>query len=106
MQANIRRSLILLAAGTALTWSIAQAQAPAPTAAPAPAAATAPAAAQLTIRDIYDRLEAAGYRDMRQIEWEHGRYEVKASNAQGERVKLRVNATTGVVESSRTRSHR
>lgn len=83
MQPTIRRSLIVLAAGTALTWSIARAQAPAPTAAPAPApaAATAPATAPLTLRDIYDRLEAAGYRDIRAIEWDDGRYEAKARNA-------------------------
>ena len=62
----------------------------------------APAAPQLTIRDIYDRMEAAGYRDLREIEFSKGRYEVKARNAQGERVKLYVNATTGAVE--RTRS--
>lgn len=104
MQQTIRRSLVLLAAGAALTWSIAQAQAPAP--AQAPAAATAPAAGQLTVRDVYDRMEAAGYRDIREIEWDHGRYEVKASNAQGARVKLYVNATTGAVESTRTRTRR
>ncbi|ADV02029.1 PepSY domain-containing protein [Alicycliphilus denitrificans] len=103
MQQNIRRFLVAIAAGTAVTWGIAQAQAPATQ---APAAATAPAAAQLTVRDVYDRMEAAGYRDIREIEWDHGRYEVKASNAQGERVKLYVNATTGAVESTRTRTRR
>ena len=110
MQQNIRRLLVALAAGTAVTWGIAQAQAPAtPTAqvttatviAPATAPATA-AAARLTVRDIYDRVEAAGYRDIREIEWDDGRYEVKASNAQGARTKLYVNATTGAVESTRT----
>ncbi len=101
MQQNIRRFLVAIAAGTAVTWGIAQAQATPAT--QAPAAATAPAAAQLTVRDVYDRMEAAGYRDIREIEWDHGRYEVKASNAQGERVKLYVNATTGAVESTRTR---
>lgn len=102
MQYTFHRPLVLLAAGIALTWSIAQAQTPAPAAPQAPAAITAPAP-QLTIRDIYDRMEAAGYRDIREIEWDHGRYEVKASNAQGQRVKLYVNATTGAVESTRVR---
>ena len=104
MQASISisRSLAIIAAGIALTWSVAQAQAPA-TAPEAPAAVTAPAAQQLTIRDIYDRVEAAGYRDMREIEWDHGRYEVKANNAQGQRVKLYVNASTGAIESTRAR---
>ncbi len=102
MQPSISRSLAIIAAGIALTWSVAQAQAPA-TAPQAPAAVAAPAAQQLTIRDIYDRVEAAGYRDMREIEWDHGRYEVKASNAQGQRVKLNVNASTGAIESTRVR---
>lgn len=108
MQPSISRSLAIIAAGIALTWSVAQAQAPAtapqaPAAVTAPAAPTTPAAQQLTIRDIYDRVEAAGYRDMREIEWDHGRYEVKASNAQGQRVKLNVNAATGAIESTRVR---
>lgn len=97
-----RRLLIAFAAGAALAGGIAQAQAPTPAPAAAPTAATAPAAPQLSIRDIYDRMEAAGWRDMREIEFSKGRYEVKARNAQGERVKLYVNASSGAVE--RTRS--
>lgn len=68
------------------------------TAAPAPAATPA-----LNIRQIYDRLESAGYRDIREIEWDDGRYEAKVHNAQGERLKLYVNATTGAVEHSKLR---
>lgn len=94
-----RRALLALGAGAALALGVAQAQTPAP----APAAATAPAGPQLTIRDIYDRMEAAGYRDIREIEYSHGRYEVEARNAQGQRVKLQVNADTGAVERTRTR---
>ena len=97
-----RRLLIAFATGAALAGGIAQAQAPTPAPAAAPTAATAPAAPQLSIRDIYDRMEAAGYRDLREIEFDDGRYEVKARNAQGERVKLYVNASSGAVE--RTRS--
>lgn len=97
-----RRLLIVFAATAALAGGIAQAQAPTPAPAAAPMAATAPVAPQLSIRDIYDRMEAAGYRDMREIEFSKGRYEVKARNAQGERVKLYVNASTGAIE--RTRS--
>ena len=97
-----RRLLIAFAAGAALAGGIAQAQAPTPAPAAAPTAATAPAAPQLSIRDIYDRMEAAGYRDMREIEFSKGRYEVKARNAQGQRVKLYVNASSGAIE--RTRS--
>ena len=101
MRNTTRHLLIALSAGAALALGIAQAQTPAP--AEAPAAATAPAGQQLTIRDIYDRVEAAGYRDIRQIERDDGRYEVKAHNAQGERVKLYVNASTGAVEQTRKR---
>lgn len=80
------------------------AQTPAPTQMPTAAAPANPAAgALLDIRQVYDRVAAAGYRDIREIELSHGRYEVKASNAQGERVKLDVNARTGAVERSRTR---
>ncbi|MNJ00943.1 hypothetical protein D3C73_1604200 [compost metagenome] len=56
---------------------------------------------QLTIRDVYDRMEAAGYRDLREVEWSDGRYEVKARNAQGARVKLEVDGNTGAVLRSR-----
>ena len=100
---SARRLLLAACAGSALTLGIAQAQPAQPTQ-PASAAApvTSPAAPQLTIRDIYDRMEAAGYRDMREIELDNGRYEVKARNARGERVKLYVNASTGVVERERS----
>ena len=93
-----RRVLIAFAAGAALAAGIAQAQSPMPAAAPTAMATATP---QLTLRDIYDRMEAAGYRDMREIEFSKGRYEVKARNAQGERVKLYVNASTGAVERTR-----
>lgn len=61
------------------------------------------AAPALTIREVYDRLEAAGYRDMREIEWDHSHYEVKAHDAQGARVKLDVDGSTGAVLRSRNK---
>lgn len=97
-----RRSLIALGAGVLLALGIAQAQTQAPAPAPA-AAASAPAGPRLTIRDVYDRVEAAGYRDIREIESSGGGYDVKASNAQGARVRLHVNANTGAIERTRTR---
>lgn len=39
----------------------------------------------------------AGYTDVRELEWERGAWQVKALDAQGRRVELRVDATTGVV---------
>ena len=89
----IRKTLSALAIGAAtLTGAAALAQtAPQPAAAPAataPAAAApaqaAPAAQILTVRQIYDTLTAAGYRNITEIELEHHRgYDVKADNPQG-----------------------
>ena len=94
-----------LLAGLA-TGAMAQATAPSTPQATPPTtthAVTAHAAQapQLTIRDVYDRMEAAGYRDLREVEWSDGRYEVKARNAQGARVKLEVDGNTGAVLRSR-----
>lgn len=81
----------------------------APAAPAAATAATTPQAASkvqqpsLNIRQIYDRLDAAGYRELQEIEWSDGRYEVKGMNAQGERVKLEVDGNTGEVLRSRTK---
>lgn len=105
----IRKTLSALAIGAAaLTGAAALAQTapqPAPVA-PAPAATApaqaAPAAQILTVRQIYDTLTAAGYRNITEIELEHHRgYDVKADNPQGQRVKLRVDAQTGAVLRSR-----
>ena len=66
------------------------------------AQAAQPAAPALNIRQIYDRVEAAGYVNIREIELKkYGHYEVKARNAQGGRVKLHVNAQTGEIERNR-----
>lgn len=101
-----------LAAGAAAqAQTAAPAQAPAQAAqaaqaAPTPAAQTAPAAApaapMLTIRQVYDKMEAAGYRNISEIERssKHG-YEVKAYDPQGQRVKLRVDPQSGAVTRSR-----
>ena len=89
--------------------AIAQSAPTAPAAATAATTATAPQAASkvqqpsLNIRQIYDRLDAAGYRELQEIEWSDGRYEVKGTNAQGQRVKLEVDGNTGEVLRSRTK---
>ncbi len=95
-----RRLLLATAIAAALPLGAARAQTAAP-AAPTTASAGVPMAQQLSIRDIYDRVEAAGYHDQQEIEFEHGRYEVKAVNAQGQRVKLTLNAQTGAIEATR-----
>ncbi|WZB63578.1 PepSY domain-containing protein [Achromobacter xylosoxidans] len=53
------------------------------------------------MRQVYDTLTSAGYRNITEIELEHGRYDVKADNPQGQRVKLRVDAQNGAVLRSR-----
>ena len=49
----------------------------------------------LPIPRLIEKLEAAGYRNIEKIEREHGRYEVRATNRQGERSKLLLDARTG-----------
>lgn len=39
----------------------------------------------------------AGYTAVSELEWERGSWQVKAADAQGRRVELRVDATTGAV---------
>lgn len=61
----------------------------------------------LSIPQIHDRLEAAGYRHIEKIERERGSYEVRATGPSGQRVKLYVNPTTGEIldRSSESRRH-
>lgn len=92
-------ALAAMLGGTALAQG-----APAATPAAAPGLSTvAPANGipALTIRQVYDRLETAGYRDLREIEWDDYHYDVKGRNAQGVRVKLEVDGQTGAVLRSR-----
>jgi len=60
----------------------------------------------LSIREVYDLLEKQGYRNFTEIELERRRrrdheYEVKADNASGDYIKLRVDAYTGRIVSER-----
>ncbi|MFD4841603.1 PepSY domain-containing protein [Achromobacter sp. NPDC058515] len=100
---RIQKTLAALAIGACALGAGAPAFAQAASQAPA-AAATAPAAAapMLTIRQVYDKMEAAGYRNISEIERssKHG-YEVKAYDPQGQRVKLRVDPQSGAVTRSR-----
>ena len=85
----------LIGAGAAIAPAFAQSAAPAPT----PAAATAPAAQSnwMSLKDVQTKLEAAGYTDFREIEREKNKYEVKATDPQGQRVELDVDPVTGDV---------
>lgn len=55
------------------------------------------AARTLSIAQIHERLEAAGYRNIEKIERERDRYEVDATDRDGRRVELEVDATSGQV---------
>ncbi|CAP40429.1 PepSY domain-containing protein [Bordetella petrii] len=102
MNTTIRTLLAGVALGAAALAVQAQTPTPAPAAASGPAA-SAPKAAIWSIRQVYDSLEAAGYRDITEIELERDRYEVKARDAQARRVKLYINAHNGAIE--RTKLH-
>jgi hypothetical protein len=60
----------------------------------------------LSIPQIHARLEATGYRNIEKIERERGSYEVKATDRNGERIKLYLNPQTGEVVDQRRREAR
>jgi len=102
---RIQNTLAALAIGASalVAGTTAHAQAtPAATPAATAPAAVSPAAPMLTIRQVYDKMEAAGYRNISEIERssKHG-YEVKAYAPQGQRVKLYVDPQSGAVTRSR-----
>lgn len=94
MYKSLRNALIAASAAASLGLAMAQ---------PAPKPATANPPPALSIADVYSRVTAAGYQELREIGFERGRYEVKGKNAQGEYVKLYVNANSGAVEHTQTR---
>ena len=59
---------------------------------------------RLTIGEVHDKLVAQGYRDIDEIEREDRGFEVKAVDAEGRRVELDVDAATGEVLDTRTKS--
>ncbi|WKL17093.1 PepSY domain-containing protein [Comamonas testosteroni] len=51
----------------------------------------------LSIGDVCDRLEKAGYREFQEVEWDDGLYKVKATASDGRLVKLYVDGRSGEV---------
>ena len=49
----------------------------------------------LTMQQVLTKLEASGYRDFEKIDRERNKYEVKATDAQGQRVELDLDLMTG-----------
>ena len=70
---------------------------------------SAPAAERqwLSIGQVHQKLEAAGFRNVEKIEREHGLYEARATDRNGARVKLHINPQTGeVTERNERNEHR
>ncbi|MBA3058609.1 MAG: PepSY domain-containing protein [Gammaproteobacteria bacterium] len=55
------------------------------------------AAAALSVPQVLQKLDAAGYRNIEKIQLKRGSYEVRTTGRDGERVKLHVNAQTGQI---------
>jgi uncharacterized membrane protein YkoI len=51
----------------------------------------------LTAADIASRLQAQGYSNVRDIEYDDGRYEVEATNSAGQNVDLKINPRDGSI---------
>lgn len=62
--------------------------------------------AWLTVTQIAERLEAAGYRNIEKIEREHGGYEARATGPDGRRARLRLNPLNGEIEPRKKASSR
>jgi len=113
MSNRIKKSAIALTLGGAVAMAgLAFAQpaqvtsAPVATLAQATVAPTAAAGEKnqwLNLRQIYDRIEATGYTDIREIERERDGYEAKARNAQGQSVKLYIEPLEGRIVREKTR---
>lgn len=84
-----------------LLGGVAHAQSTAPVAAPQATTQEGQTQPPLTIRDVYDQLEKQGYKNIREIERERRHFDVKADDAQGQRVKLRLDLYTAEVLRSR-----
>lgn len=60
-----------------------------------------PGAPVLTIKQVYDKLEAAGYTDITEIERDRDSYEAKARNKAGQRAKVDMDLVTGEIVKTR-----
>ena len=87
----------LIGAGAAIVPAFAQNAPATTTPATAPAAATTAQSNWMSLKDVQTKLEAAGYTDFREIERDKNKYEVKATDPQGQRVELDVDPVTGDV---------
>lgn len=61
------------------------------------------AAAKVDATAAITAVRAAGYGPVIELEWDRGRWEVKTTNAEGRRVDLHVDATSGAITTRRSR---
>lgn len=59
----------------------------------------------LSIPQIHAKLETAGYRNIEKIERKHGGYEIRATDRDGQRVKVYLNPITGDTSDRRGNKH-
>lgn len=102
---------ILTLGGAVLTFDLAQAQsrtgdtATDSAATPAPTATAVVPSQWLSLRQIYDRLEAEGYTDIIEIEQDNSGYEARATDRQGRKTKLYIEPRTGDVLKTKIKRH-
>ena len=84
------RKFVLAALGLAMLTAAASA-----TAAPAPA--TGGALGTLSPAQVVQKLEAAGYKNVHDLEFDDGRWEAEATSPQGTPVDLKIDPNTGAV---------
>ncbi len=65
---------------------------------------TAPAQSRLNIKQIYDKVEAAGYTNITEIDLDDNVYEVKARNQENQRVELKLDPKTGEIIKTKTKN--
>jgi hypothetical protein len=58
----------------------------------------------LNIKQIHDKLEAAGYTDITEIERDRTGYEAKARNKEGQRIKIDLDLTSGDILKTKVKS--
>jgi hypothetical protein len=58
----------------------------------------------LSIAQVHEKLQAAGYHNIEKIEREHGAYEARATDRNGQRIKVYLNPKTGEIMGSRAKA--
>lgn len=58
---------------------------------------TPAAPGELSGRTLLEQIEAKGYGNITEFEYEHGRYELEATDPEGRRVELEIDARTGLI---------